>query len=407
MAGNVGKIAVGLERSAGARSAAARMPAEAKADGRARMQAEAKADGWMRMRLETKAFRPTRRQGAAWRRPGLLPGLFLTALLAAAGRMLGELPGLGVLGPLVLAILLGMAYREWLGGVPLSAAAGIAFSSKQLLRLGIVLLGMRLDLGDIVAAGPGVLAIDAIHVALTIPFVCWLAGRLGADRRLALLTACGTAICGAAAVAAISPQLKARGEETAVAAATVAILGTIFTIAYTLLQPLLQLAPAAYGAWAGSTLHEVAHALAAAEPFGQEALDMAVLVKLTRVAMLVPAALLIGLWAQRRESRRAAAQDASAGGGAGRTRVAAPWFILGFLAMSGVHTLGIVPQAAAQGMTTAAYLLIAMGMAGLGLGVDFATFRRLGGRVFAAGLVGSLLLAALGYGLVRLFGLEG
>ncbi|QJC54358.1 putative sulfate exporter family transporter [Paenibacillus albicereus] len=360
------------------------------------------------MRAGARADGRPRRRGAAWRRPRLLPGLFLTALLAAAGRMLGELPGLGVLGPLVLAILLGMAYREWLGGVPDDAAAGIAFSSKQLLRLGIVLLGMRLNLGDIAAAGPGVLAIDAIHIAVTIPLVCWLAGKLGADRRLGLLTACGTAICGAAAVAAIAPQLKAKGEETAVAAATVAILGTIFTIAYTLLQPLLPLGSAAYGAWAGSTLHEVAHALAAAEPYGEEALDMAVLVKLTRVAMLVPAALLIGLWTQRRKLRRSGEQQAAAAGReGGGQRVQVPWFIFGFLATSGIHTLGFVPEEAAQALVTAAYLLIAMGMAGLGLGVDFATFRRLGGRVFAAGFGGSLLLSALGYGLVRLFGLGG
>lgn len=344
------------------------------------------------------------------RKPGLLPGLLLTALLAFTARLLAGVPGLGVLGPLVLAILLGMAYRELRGGVPQAASAGIAFSSRQLLRLGIILLGMRLNLMDIVKAGPQVLLIDAIHIAVTIPVVFWIATKLGAGRNLGMLTACGTAICGAAAVAAISPQLKARHEETAVAAAVVAILGTIFTVAYTLLYPVLQLGALGYGAWAGSTLHEVAHVLAAAAPMGQEALDMAILVKLARVAMLVPVALLLGVWAQRaaRGRRMAAGEnDEAVQGHSKREPIPVPWFIFGFLAMSGVNTLGVVPQSVADGMVAAAYLLIAMAMAGLGLGVDFRVFRRLGGKAFLAGLAGSIVLAVLGLFLVKAFGLAG
>ncbi|WP_245850689.1 YeiH family protein [Paenibacillus herberti] len=343
-------------------------------------------------------------------KPRLLQGLLLTALLAAVARMLSELPGLGVIGPLVLAILLGMAYRELMGGVPLGAAAGITFSSRQLLRLGIILLGMRLNLMDIIKAGPQVLLLDAIHIAVTIPFVYWVSKRLGADRNLGMLTACGTAICGAAAVAALSPQLKARQEETAVAAAVVAILGTIFTITYTLLYPVLKLGAVGYGAWAGSTLHEVAHVLAAAAPMGREALDMAVLVKLARVAMLVPVALLLGVWVQRSARNSAAehtASPAKAGTRSGKEPIPVPWFIFGFLAMSGVNTLGIIPPSVADAMVVAAYLLIAMAMAGLGLGVDFRVFRRLGGKAFLAGLAGSVLLAVLGFFLVQAFGLAG
>ena len=239
---------------------------------------------------------------------GFALGLFLTALLAAAARLASELPGLTVLGPLVLAIVLGMLYRHLAGQVPSAAETGVSFAGKKLLRLGIILLGMRLNLSDIWAAGPKVLAIDAIHIAVTIPLTAWIAARMGAGRNLGLLTACGTGICGAAAVAAISPQLKAKDEETAVAAAVVAILGTLFTIAYTVLYPVLGLSPAGYGIFTGSTLHEVAHVLAAAAPGGQEAVDMAVVAKLARVAMLMPAALLIGLWTARRSTREEGAR---------------------------------------------------------------------------------------------------
>ncbi|CDN44674.1 UPF0324 membrane protein BC_5174 [Paenibacillus sp. P22] len=330
---------------------------------------------------------------------GFAFGLFLTATLAAAAKMIVELPGFQVFGPLVLAIVLGMAYRHFAGGVPAAAGAGISFASKTLLRAGIVLLGMRLNLGDIVSAGPRVLAIDIIHIAVTIPFVAWIASRLGTSRNLGLLTACGTAICGAAAVAAISPQLKAKEEETAAAAAVVAILGTIFTLLYTLLYPVLGMSASGYGIFSGSTLHEVAHVLAAAAPGGREAVDMAVVVKLARVAMLVPVALLLGMWSVRK-SRKSGID-----GTATKTPVAIPWFIFGFLAVSAIHTTGLVPEEAASALVTAAYLLIAMAMAGLGLGVDVKMFRRLGPKAFAAGLAGSVLLTAIGFGLVHLLGL--
>ncbi|MGU3469757.1 YeiH family protein [Paenibacillus sp. D51F] len=334
---------------------------------------------------------------------GFAFGLFLTAMLAAAAKMIAELPGFQVFGPLVLAIVLGMAYRHFAGGVPAAAGAGISFASKTLLRAGIVLLGMRLNLGDIVSAGPRVLAIDVIHIAVTIPFVAWIASRLGTSRNLGLLTACGTAICGAAAVAAISPQLKAKEEETAAAAAVVAILGTIFTLIYTLLYPVLGMSASGYGIFSGSTLHEVAHVLAAAAPGGREAVDMAVVVKLGRVAMLVPVALLLGMWTARKS--RIKSRIKSGNGAETKTPVTIPWFIFGFLAVSAIHTTGLVPEEAASALVTAAYLLIAMAMAGLGLGVDVKMFRRLGPKAFAAGLAGSVLLTAIGFGLVHLLGL--
>ena len=165
-----------------------------------------------------------------------------------------------------------------------------------MLRLGIILLGMRLNLVDIVKAGPKVLVIAAVVITFTIFVVYGLTKVFKVDKKLGILTACGTAICGAAAVVAIAPQVKAKDEETAVGAAIIAILGTIFTLIYTLLYPVLGFSPYGYGVFSGATLHEIAHVIAAAAPGGSTAVDIAVIVKLTRVAMLVPVAILIGLW---------------------------------------------------------------------------------------------------------------
>ncbi|MBW7457130.1 putative sulfate exporter family transporter, partial [Paenibacillus sepulcri] len=292
---------------------------------------------------------------------GFTQGLAITLLLAAAAKYLAMLPFLSIMGQLVIAIMLGVICKA-IFRMPESAAGGISFSSRKLLRYGIILLGMRLNLSDIVHAGPKVLAIAVIDVFFTILVVYGLTRWLNVDKRLGLLTACGTAICGAAAVVAISPQMKANEEETAVAAATVAILGTIFTLIYTLVYPILDLSPSGYGIFSGATLHEVAHAIAAAAPGGQEAVDLAVIAKLTRVVMLVPVAMVIGIWAARKQRRYA-------NGAEGRTswrEIPFPWFIPGFLLMCGVNTLGIIPAAISAQMIIAAYLLLAMAMAGLG-----------------------------------------
>ncbi|KIL42479.1 membrane protein [Gordoniibacillus kamchatkensis] len=331
---------------------------------------------------------------------GFAQGIGLTLLLAVTAKFLAGLPFLSIMGQLVIAILLGIAWRAAIG-VPERAIAGIAFSSKKLLRLGIILLGMRLNLMDIVQAGPKVLAIAVINIAFALFVVYGITRLFHVDKRLGILTACGTAICGAAAVVAISPQIKASDDETAVGAATVAILGTIFTLTYTLLFPVLGLSDKGYGIFAGATLHEIAHVIAAAAPGGKDAVDLAVIVKLTRVALLVPVAILIGIWAN-----RATHMENGQTAKTSWKSIPMPWFILGFLAMSGINTLGVIPAPAANQVVVAAYLLIAMAMAGLGLNVDIATFRRLGMKSFFAGLAGSVLLSGLGFGLVHLFGLN-
>ncbi|AIQ58518.1 YeiH family protein [Paenibacillus borealis] len=342
-------------------------------------------------------------------------GIAITLILAVAAKYMALLPVLGMMGQLVLAILLGIGLRA-VAGVPEQTMAGVRFSGKRLLRAGIILLGMRLNLGDIVQAGPKVLAIAAINLVFTLFTVYGLARWLKMERRLGLLTACGTAICGAATVAAIAPQIKATDNETAVGAATVAILGTIFTLVYTILYPYMGLSASGYGIFTGATLHEVAHVIAAAIPAGQQGSDLAILVKLTRVAMLVPVALILGLIEGRRERKlhsrmklsNGAEDDCAAGTEGNREgkKLPVPWFIAGFLLMSGINTLGVIPQQLASDMITLAYLLLAMAMAGLGLGIDLKTFSSMGRKPVIAGFIGSVFMSLLGIGLVHWLGLS-
>lgn len=328
-------------------------------------------------------------------------GLGLTACIAVVAKGLGALPYLSMIGPLVIAIILGMVWRMVVG-VNVALKPSIAFSSKQLLRLGIILLGMRLNLVDIYAAGSSVFLVALINLLFALVAVYGLTRLFRIEKKLSILLACGTAICGAAAVLAIAPQIKAEDDDTAVGAATVALLGTVFTILYTLLYPILPLSVQGYGIFAGGTLHEVAHVIAAATAGGESAVDMAVVVKLTRVALLVPVAIVISYIVSRDK-------QAVTGQPAAKKSVPwsiFPWFIIGFIAMSGFNALSILSTDTANHIVTIAYFLLGMAMAALGLNVELKAFQKFGLKPIQAGLIGSVLLAALGYIVVFLFHLN-
>ncbi|MEH7883530.1 putative sulfate exporter family transporter [Bacillus sp. JJ1609] len=325
----------------------------------------------------------------------VMKGILLTLALALAARLIAGLPFFSIMGQLVIAIMFGMLWRAFVG-VNSGLMEGASFSSKKLLRLGIILLGFRLNLSDIYNAGATVFMIAFANLVFALLTVYGLSRLFKVEKRLGILTACGTAICGAAAVVAIAPVIKANEKETAVGAANVAVLGTIFTIVYTLLFSYLGLNALDYGVFTGGTLHEIAHVVAAADPAGQQASDLAIIVKLTRVALLVPVAILIGFIIRRKETQ-------SAGQKMTLAALPIPWFILGFLAVSALNTTGVISEDAAAVIVSFAYLLIGMAMAGLGLSVDFKSFRQMGGKALSAGLAGSVLLSLFGYFLVKVF----
>ncbi|WP_260471847.1 YeiH family protein [Bacillus sp. HMF5848] len=320
-----------------------------------------------------------------------IKGIALTFIIAIAANLLVKLPIISVVGPLVLAILIGMATKASLP-VPTHLNTGITFASKKLLRLGIILLGFRLNLSDIAASGTSVIVLAVVNIVFTLLIVYAISTMLKVDRNVSLLTACGTAICGAAAIVAIAAQMKAKDEETVVSVATIAVLGTGFTIMYTLLFPFLGLSSSEFGLFAGATLHEVAHVVAAAAPGGAEAVDMAVLAKLTRVLLLVPVAIIVGLLFNKSDSTTSSEKQ----------KLPIPWFIVGFLAVSVFHTFVPVSQQIVDLIMTASYTLLAMAMAGLGLNISMETLKKYGLRPLAAGLAGSVLLSIVGFMLVKL-----
>jgi len=312
----------------------------------------------------------------------ILPGIALATLTAWGARHLAAFPGLHVLGPMVIAIIIGIILRATLG-LPSFIKPGIQFSSRWLLRGAIVIMGVRLHFGKVLQLGPSILLLDTIIVFAALALFAVLGKAFKLEHRLTTLIAAGTGICGAAAIAATAPVVEASEEETALGIAVIASLGTLGTIIYSFLFNALSLSPEFYGTWVGSTLHEVAHVVAAGAAGGTEAADLAVLVKLGRVALLVPAVLFIGF----RRARKGQGQA---------TKVPFPLFVVGFLIVSILTTQGIIPAAQVPGLTSLSAFILTIAMAAIGMGVDLKAIAKVGFKPFAVGIVGSILVSILG-----------
>src|ERR1700756_4312635 len=285
--------------------------------------------------------------------PKLLPGLLLSAALAAVAIRLGAIGWLQAHGmsaltvAIVLGILLGNTVYPRIAS---TGGAGVAFSKQTLLRAGVVLYGLRLTLHDIGQVGTTAVLIDALLLSSTFAIAYFLGTRVfGLDRSTALLIGAGNAICGAAAVMATEPLVRAKSEQVTVAISTVVVFGTVAIFVYPALYELnlhWQLVPAvgtrAFGIYAGSTIHEVAQVFAAGRSISPETANTAVITKMVRVMMLAP--FLIGLsgWLARDTSKAA---DASSSGSSSSTRkLTIPWFAFAFVAVVVINSFAWLPK---------------------------------------------------------------
>ncbi|WP_271404361.1 YeiH family protein [Kocuria palustris] len=319
----------------------------------------------------------------------LAPGTLLC--LAAAGLSLGLAALMPGLPALLCAIVLGMSAAN-LGLLPASAATGIAFSSHHLLRAGIVLLGLQLVLGDILALGAPLLGVVLAVVVGGIAGTLALGRALGVPGHLSLLVACGFSICGAAAVAGAAGATDPDGEreqDTVTAIALVVVFGTAMIGLVPALSSVLGLEPETAGQWAGASVHEVAQVVAVGGIVGGGALTSAVVVKLARVLLLAPVIAALSL--HRRRALRAADPDATPA----KLPPVIPMFVLGFLAMVLVRSALPVTETVLAGAQLLQSLLLAAAMFGLGCGVRLRALASVGARPFALATLSTLLVAGI------------
>lgn len=323
--------------------------------------------------------------------PGLALCIAIAIAAVAAGTAEHALAGRAWIEPLVLAILIGAAVRTaWSPGA--RWRAGIDVSAKEFLEVAIVLLGLTLDLPLLLRAGPALVAGIVIAVAAALAVGYALGRALGLRSRLALLVACGNAICGNSAIAAVAPVIGAEPDDVASSIAFTAVLGVIVVLVLPHLMGPLGLSTYQYGVVAGLTVYAVPQVLAATLPVSTLSGQVGTLVKLTRVLMLGPIVLGMSLVARRR-------------GAAPRSKIAVgrlvPWFIVGFLVLAGVRATGIVPIVVVDVARTVSGGLTVLAMAALGLGVDVRVLGRVGGAVTATATGALLLLLGISLALLR------
>ncbi len=331
-----------------------------------------------------------------------LPGILLcigVTLAALAVQMIEErLFGRPWLEALVLAILLGTAVRTaWAPGPRFKA--GIAFCAKTVLEVAVLLLGASISLQAIAAAGVELLLGIAAIVVAAVACSYGIGRAFGLPVRMAILVAAGNSICGNSAIAAVAPVIGASSKDVASSIAFTAVLGVIVVLLLPLAEPLLHMTQVQYGVLAGLTVYAVPQVLAATAPIGTLAVQTGTLVKLVRVLMLGPLVTVLSVGAARH----------MAGTGGVRKRLAVnqvvPWFILGFLALAGLRSAGVLPVAALPPLAWLSTALTIVSMAALGLGVDVRTVARAGPAVTATVTLSLVMLLVVSLVLIRVLGI--
>ncbi|OGB93342.1 MAG: hypothetical protein A2Z31_08215 [candidate division NC10 bacterium RBG_16_65_8] len=242
----------------------------------------------------------------------------------------------------------------------------------------------------------------ALCVVLAIFVVRFLSVRMGLSDRLGTLLGVGTSICGVSAIVATAPAIDAKQEETSVAVATITVFGLLAVLIYPLLGRVLGLTDAFFGTWAGTAVNDTSQVVATGLIYSQTAGEVATVVKLTRNLFMAPVIVVLSSIYLAR-ARSAGGPKATRGGVSLKTAV--PGFVLGFLAMAVLNSLGAFPPAVLDLIKTASGWLIVIALGGVGVETNLASLRTIGLRPFYAGLCAATFMAAVSFTLIALFGI--
>ncbi|MGE5879092.1 YeiH family protein [Klebsiella variicola] len=305
-----------------------------------------------------------------------VPGLALTAALTGAALWAGSFPAIAGAGfsALTLAILFGMVVGNTVyPKIWQPCDGGVIFAKQHLLRLGIILYGFRLTFAQIADVGVSGILIDVLTLSSTFFIACFLGQKVfGLDKHTSWLIGAGSSICGAAAVLATEPVVKAEASKVTVAVATVVIFGTIAIFLYPAMYPLLAhwFTPETYGIYMGSTMHEVAQVVAAGHAVSPDAENAAVIAKMLRVMMLAPFLLFLA----------ARVKQLTPAGNGEKSKITIPWFAIMFILVAVFNSFHLLPKAVVDMLVTLDTFLLAMAMAALGVTTHVSALKKAGAK---------------------------
>jgi uncharacterized integral membrane protein (TIGR00698 family) len=313
------------------------------------------------------------------------------AALALAVRLLAPaLPGVvsEITVGVVAGLIVGNVVRPGPAFVP-----GIGIAVSRFLRLGIVFLGARLSFGDVAETGAGALVIVVACMTLALMATFLLARTLDVPFRLAALIAVGTAVCGNSAIVATAPIIQASERDVSFAVAVITLFGLAAVLTYPAIGGALGISDTVFGHWAGAGIHDTSQVTAAGFAYSEPAGEIATIVKLTRNTLMGPLIVILG-WVYARSIRER--RDATTGPGIFRT---IPLFVVGFLAMAVLNSMGVIPDFASTAIHEASAALILGALVGVGLGTDLSRIRAVGARPLYVGLGVAALVGVAAFAL--------
>ncbi len=323
----------------------------------------------------------------------LMPGLLLTAIISAIALHTGA--KITYVTPLIAAMGMGMILRNAFI-IPPAYKEGVFFSMKQILRFAVALLGIRITFTKISSLGWEGIVIAIVPLVLTLLLTVMAGRMLKVFSASSMLIGTGTAICGASAILTAGAIIRSRDENIIIAISSITVFGTVSMLLYPLFynSGLLPMTELQYGYWAGASIHEVAQVVTASFAGGELSGETGILVKLTRVAALIPVALLLSWFV----NRGIVEQGDSAGSG----RVSFPYFLLGFLGVVILNSLGFFTERAVRWIEFFDMFLLTMAMAGMGLETDFRQFKKVGMRPLLLGVISTTFITVFSLLLVML-----
>jgi uncharacterized integral membrane protein (TIGR00698 family) len=329
-------------------------------------------------------------------------GIVLSAAIGLLATRLGTIDWLQTHGisALTAAIVIGVLVGNTLyPRFAASAGAGVSFSKQTVLRAGVILYGLRVTLHDVGQVGITGVLIDVAVLTSTFGVAVLFGTRVvRLDRATSVLIGAGSAICGAAAVMATEPVVRAKAEQVTLAISTVVIFGTLAIFLYPALYALghggpLHIQSHAFGIYAGSTIHEVAQVLAVGRSVNDAVANTAVITKMVRVMLLAPFLICLSAWLDQHTASRSGKKAAP--------RIAIPWFVLAFIALVAFNSLAWLPSQLVNATTSFDNFLLATAMAALGLTTHISAVRNSAAKPLVLGAVLFVWLI-VGGGLINL-----
>ncbi len=323
---------------------------------------------------------------------GFVPGFALALVIAAVAKWLESLLPIHLIGASVIALFLGMVINHFWKPVPV-VAGGLKFTSKKILKFAIILLGASLSIGTILQVGKMSLVVMLFTLLTCFGGGYFIGKALGLNWKLSNLISAGTGICGGSAIAAVAPVIDAEDRDIAYAMSATFLFDMAMIILFPIMGKALGLSDIAYGLWAGTAVNDTSSVVAAGYAFSEGAGDFATMVKLTRTLAIIPTVVIFAL-IEVHLKKKAAMQKGTDENIKANVKFVSlfPWFIVGFLALAILNSLGLIPASVGTVAKSLSKFLMVAALAAIGLNTSFKDMSKSGIKPMLHGFIISALV---------------